>query len=250
MQSPKGSKTEQKSKAPAPTLEPIIKVLSGIKLLEGIDREGLKDIAINCRYKRFPANQQIFDKNSRASDVFFVVRGHVRIVNYSLSGREITIDNIVNGGHFGELTAIDGKPSIANVMTLTESLIVALPRQHFLKAIAKYPAMAVNIMKYLANLVRSSTERIMDLSTLGSNHRVLADLLLQAKASPNKRNEAMINPVPVHGDIASRASTTRETVARVLNELARNGIVERKKDFLIIRDVESLRKMVENARGE
>ena len=44
--------------------------------------------------------------------------------------------------------------------------------------------------------------------------------------------------------------TTRETVARVLNELARHGVVERKKRALLIHDVEQLSEMVEVVRGE
>ncbi|MEK7820403.1 MAG: helix-turn-helix domain-containing protein, partial [Pseudomonadota bacterium] len=45
-------------------------------------------------------------------------------------------------------------------------------------------------------------------------------------------------------------STTRETVARVLGDLARQGVVERTKDTLIIRDVAQLARMVEDGRGE
>jgi CRP-like cAMP-binding protein len=53
----------------------------------------------------------------------------------------------------------------------------------------------------------------------------------------------------VHSDIASRVSTTRETVARVLSDLTRQGILERTRDSLIIRDVERLEEMVEEVRG-
>ncbi len=240
---------ESPAKAAAPS-DSIIKVLVGVKLLEGVGKEGLEGIAKNCRYKRFPTQQQIFDRNSRTSDVFFVIRGRVRVVNYSLSGREITLDDIADGGNFGELAAIDGEPRVATVMTLTESLIVALPRPRFLEAIEKNPVIAHNVMTYLAKLVRVSTERIMDLSTLGANNRVHADLFRQAQAGAVTGNEAVINPMPVHGDIASRVSTTRETVARVMNELARKSVVERKKDVLVIRDVQRLRKMVEEVRGE
>ena len=62
-------------------------------------------------------------------------------------------------------------------------------------------------------------------------------------------NTATISPIPVHGDIASRVSTTRETVARVMNDLARQGIVERTKDSLVLPDVDRLQEMVEEVRG-
>ena len=60
----------------------------------------------------------------------------------------------------------------------------------------------------------------------------------------------MIKPIPVHADIASRVSTTRETVARVLSDLAREGIVRRTKDSLVIANVDRLSHIVEQVRGE
>ncbi len=55
--------------------------------------------------------------------------------------------------------------------------------------------------------------------------------------------------MPIHGDIASRVSTTRETVARVLSDLAREGVVARSGNTLIIRDVARLEQLVESVRG-
>ena len=48
-----------------------------------------------------------------------------------------------------------------------------------------------------------------------------------------------------HSEIASRASTTRETVARVLGQLAQAGIVERKSKALYVRDKERLERLAE-----
>jgi CRP-like cAMP-binding protein len=59
----------------------------------------------------------------------------------------------------------------------------------------------------------------------------------------------VIEPIPIHSDIASRASTTRETVARVLGDLARQGILERTRDGLVIRDLRRLDDLVNDIRG-
>ena len=105
-------------------------------------------------------------------------------------------------------------------------------------------------MTRLAQIVRSATDRIMDLSTLAANNRVHAELLRLARAGMKGENKAVIRPIPVHGDIASRISTTRETVARVLNDLARQGVVTRTKDSLLVNDVERLGDLVEEVRGD
>ena len=229
--------------------EPGPKLLKGVDLLADLLPHELVEIEELCRFKTFRAGTQVFDRQADTRDVFFVVRGRVRIVNYSMSGREITLDDIGAGGHFGELAAIDSQPRSAAVLAVEDSLIVALPQRHFVEALEKYPSIALRVMKRLARMVRASTERIMDLSTLAANNRVQAELLRQARDTVKDDNTAVITPIPVHSDIASRVSTTRETVARVLSDLTRQGILERTRDSLIIRDVERLEEMVEEVRG-
>lgn len=226
------------------------RVLTGMKLLVDLSAAELVELEKNSRYRRFSAGEQIFDRHAATNDVFFVVRGRVRVVNYSLSGREITLDDIPQGGHFGDLAAIDGEPRSASVMAVTDSIIVAVPARDFLRALDRHPKMALRVMRNLSHLLRNSTERIMDFSTLGANNRVHAELLRQARANMNGENQAALSPNPVHGELASRVSTTRETVARVMNDLARRGIVKRTKESLLIRDVERLTDMVEEVRGE
>ena len=76
---------------------------------------GISVTARDCGWKAYGAHEQIIDRQSETKDVFFVVEGKVRVVNYSVSGREITLDDIEAGGHFGELAAIDGLPRSASV---------------------------------------------------------------------------------------------------------------------------------------
>jgi CRP-like cAMP-binding protein len=124
-----------------------------------------------------------------------------------------------------------------------------LPRSLFLNLLSEHPNIALQVMMRLARIVRTADERIMDLSTLAAHNRVHAELLRQARIYIVDGGSARIEPVPVHSDIASRVSTTRETVARVLNDLARRGIVERTKDALLIHDLGRLRNMVQEVRG-
>lgn len=224
-------------------------LLSNIALFAGLGPDELNGIELACRYRRFSAHEHIIERDSPTVDVFFVARGSVRIVNYSLSGREITFDDLAEGQYFGELSALDGLPRSASVVALEDSLIVALPGRHFVDLILRKPQLAQRVMVRLARIVRSADERIMDLSTLAAINRVQAELLRQARAEEADGNAAVIEPIPIHSDIASRVSTTRETVARVLNDLARKGIVKRTRGGLMIRDLDRLRQMVEDVRG-
>lgn len=223
--------------------------LADIKLFGECEPSALAQIEQSCRVRRFSAQEQIIDRDALSSDVYFIVRGRARVVAYSVSGREITFDDLVAGDYFGEIAALDGGPRSAGVMAVEDTLLMSLPRRQFLTVLADHPAVALQVMRRMSRIIRSANERIMDLSTLAANNRVQAELLRQARSDASARNTAVIEPIPVHSDIASRVSTTRETVARVLNELARKGIVERTRTALVIHDVPRLQNMVQEVRG-
>jgi len=231
-------------------VEAFEQTLAGIDLFDDLNKQELAIVEQRCRWRVFAPHQQIIDRGSPSRDVFFVIRGKVRIVNYSFSGRGITLDELHEGGYFGELSAIDSQPRSARVVSLSESLIGSMAQKHFLETLQEHPKMALQVMAHLSQLLRAANQRIMDLSTLGANNRVHADLLRLISELGIESGPATLDPVPVHNDIASRVSTTRETVARVMNDLARRGIVEKQGTALFIKDVERLRDMVEEVRGE
>jgi CRP-like cAMP-binding protein len=161
------------------------------------------------------------------------------------------LDDITAGGVFGELAALDGSPRSASVMTVGDTVVASLNHEQFFALLAGQPDVAMAVMRRLTNIVRTATTRILDLSTLGANNRVHADLLQMARtARITEEGHAAISPIPVHSDIAARVSTTRETVARVLNDLSRKKIVRRDQNALVVLDVDRLSDMVEEVRGE
>ena len=206
-------------------------------------------LARACAWRTYRNHEQIFDRLDTGRDVFFVASGKARIVNYSFSGREISFTDLGPGDFFGELAAIDGQPRSASVVTVGETLVAAMPAGVFSRVVSEHPDIAMAMIGHLAGMVRRATERIMELSTVGANNRVHAELLRLAATAGEDVNAAVISPIPTHSDIASRVSTTRETVARVLSELNRDGLVKRRGDRLLIADLARLEDMVEEVRG-
>ena len=224
--------------------------LDGVLLLKGLTQKERDDLARQCRFRRYAEGEHIIDGQGAGRDVYFVVAGTVRVVNYSPSGREVAFDDIPAGHIFGELAALDGGPRSAFVQAQAPgTTAAAMPPDIFLDLLASHPKIGLEIMRRLARVVRFSTERIMDLSTVGANNRVHAELLRLAQAAANSGNSSTISPIPHHADIASRVSTTRETVARVFSELTRAGMLERNKSALVVRDMARLTELVEDLRG-
>lgn len=217
--------------------------LAKIGLLEGVGDEEKRNLEKRCRWRRYKSGEQILDKDSGDRDVYFVSEGAVQVVNFSMTGREIALARLQSGSFFGELSAIDGEPRSASVVALEDCLLGSLSPQLFIDQIVGHPELAVRVLGRLAGIVRSCDERIMDLSTLGAVDRVYRQLLRLAEESPVDPGSWLIRSLPTHKAIAAMASTTRETVARSISQLAAGNIVERKGRILYLRDRERLEKL-------
>jgi len=223
--------------------------LSGIPLLHALSADARQSLEQRCRWQRFSAQDEIIGRESPSRDVYFVIAGQVRVVNHSLSGREIAFHELTAGSYFGQLAAIDGQPRSASVVAVTNSLLASVSPETFVNLLHDYPEMAIEVLRELAQFVRNSTDRIMELSTLGAHNRVHSEILREARGRIGADgNSARISPIPVHSDIASRVSTTRETVARVLSDLAKQGLVKRDKNALVVHDLARLEQLVNDVR--
>jgi CRP-like cAMP-binding protein len=220
-----------------------------ISLFEDISEKEKQKYEKWLRWKNFDDGEQIIDRSGDNTDIIFVADGAVRVLVYSVSGKEVALDDVEAGGFLGELAAIDRQPRSATVIAVKRTKVGFMSADNFVKLVEEQPKISLRVMKRLSQIIRQSTGRIVDLSTLAANNRVHGEILRLAKAQGYQNNICRISPIPVHSDIASRVSTTRETVARVLGDLSRRNIVVREKNCLVVKDMEALETMVLEVRG-
>ena len=220
--------------------------LRSIELLDGLDEAMLDALEKQCIWTKYSTNQMILDSGSNDShDVYFVIEGAVRIVNFSPSGREIAFANIRKGNYFGELAALSDNPRSASVVAVTNCRLAAIRPQVFQRLVKDCPEIGIRVISRLADIVLRCDQRIMDLSTLCAVQRVHVELIRSAK--PTKDGDGwQIKPMPKHSDIASRASTSRETVVRALNQLSVGLLIERVGNALVILDYDRLTALAES----
>lgn len=223
--------------------------LRAVQLFEGLPPERLDALAQACRWRSLPVGRLLVQRAEHERDVHFVIDGQIRVTIFALNGRQLTFREIGAGGHFGELAAIDGEPRSADVLTLQSSIIASLGADDFRRLLQEEDVVADRVMRGLCRLVREISERVIDLSTLGVQNRVHAELLRLAREAGCTGNESRIDPAPTHADMASRISTNREQVTRELNALQQRGLLAKDGKALVLRDVEQLARMVAEVRG-
>ncbi len=224
--------------------------LRRIDLFEGLADACLERLAHECDWRTVDARTPVFMRHSDGGEVFFLVAGRVRITTYSPQGREVSFRDCEAGAHFGDLSAIDDAPRSADVVTLEPSVLASLPPRAFIALLQREPMVAMRMLRDLAAKVRGLTERVIELSTLGVQTRLHAELLRLAHAAGVSGNQARIDPAPPHAALASKISTNREQVTRELNALVRSGLLRKEgAHALVVTDVRRLDTLVAEVRG-
>ena len=227
------------------------RTLAGIEVFDDLVEADRRAIEAECRWRRCKKGERILDHGSESREVFFIVRGAVNVVNDSPAGRRVSFATIGAGEYFGELSAIDGKPRSASVVAGEDTLLAVMPARDFVELLQSRAAIAFRLLRKLTKMVRAGDLRVMELSTLAASHRVYAELLRMAETDPAVAGRWVVRPLPPLREIASRISTTRETVARALSQLYASGLVRRSGRALYITDHDKLQAFVQSrqARG-
>lgn len=216
------------------------RTLADIGLFEDLDEAERHRLESRCTWRRYAAGETVLERGSECNEVLFIIDGAVNIVDYSLSGREVAYATLRAGDCFGEIAAIDGQPRSASVVATEKTLVAVLTSQAFLAVLKEHGEITFKVLQRLSGMVRTGDVRIMELSTLAATQRVYAEILRMAKPDAAVPGRWVIHPLPPLREIASRISTTRETVARALSLLYPTGMVRRKGKSLFILDRDKL----------
>jgi CRP-like cAMP-binding protein len=135
---------------------------------------------------------------------------------------------------FGELSAIDGKPRSATVVTKTKCLIGSLAGSIFIDAVTKCDKTALKIMQGLAKIIRIGDIRIESLSLMSAEQKICALLLANINSDQKEKNKLGLDPLPTQNEIAAHTGVTQNTVARIFTQLYKLKVIERNRNDVVV----------------
>jgi len=210
--------------------------LDGIDLLVEAPPAVVRELEGRCNWVHYQPNQVIVDRDDESTEVFFIVKGSVKVLDFLANDQEIALAELSSGSSFGEMSAIDASRRSARVSAIEDSVLAALPSKEFRRLLVDCPGIAMMLLKRFAGLIRTLNNRVTSLSTLSPHQRVYYELLRMSEPNAQGDGTWMIHFLPKHEEIASWSGTSREDVAMAIGHLAREGIVGRKHKSLVIKD--------------
>lgn len=215
-------------------------------VLEEKDREAL---ASRLQSRRILKGQPVFLQGDPGDEMFLLLDGRVRISCESLSGREITLTFLENGGFFGEMSLVDGEPRSASAFAESAGQLLVLRRADFQSFLREVPEASISLLAYLSRRLRRANEKIQDLALLTVRERLAAVLcdLAEKEGIQAAGGQIALPRTVSHKAISGLLGTSRETVSRMCADLKEQGLICQKGRQLTVLDLEGLRTIFADA---
>lgn len=211
-------------------------VLASHPILRHLRREDLKRLAASARTARHPRGAVIFQKGDPGSSMMAVIRGRVKICTVSHDGRELLLNIIDQGGIFGEIAILDGRPRTADAVALEETDLLVLERGDFLPFLAGNPEALSRLLAALCQKLRQTSAHLEDALLREAPSRLASGLLRLAETFGREGPEGTALTIRLsQQQIGNLIGTSRESVNRALNDWARAGHLAMEGGYITIR---------------
>jgi len=191
-------------------------MLSKVSLFSALPPEELQTLERHANLKRYRKNTIIIERGDESSALYVLISGKVRVYLADEEGKEVVLSVYDEPGcHFGELALLRNTARTASVMTVEDSQFLVISKQDFLTCLADHPQIALNIIGYLVDQVRSLTERVSALALNDVYGRLAATLKDLAK----DEGGTLITQPLTQQELAQMIGASREMVSRIFKEL-------------------------------
>jgi CRP-like cAMP-binding protein len=219
-----------------------IEGLRACRLFGGVDDAELEVLARSMRARKYRDGETIFHQDDPGDSLHVVAEGAVKIVLPSAEdGEPAILATLTPGEFFGALALLDGAPRSATAVALGKTRTLVLRRDAFLALIDEDRTLRRALLASLAHEVRSITAHVHDLHFLDLPARLVRRILREAVGVEREPSGAIRLPWPyTQSELAGMIGGSRQSVNRVLSDLASTGLVRLERDALVIPDPDAL----------
>jgi CRP/FNR family transcriptional regulator, dissimilatory nitrate respiration regulator len=205
------------------SLSQIVDIMRRMPYFQELAIEELRALARGAREFAVPKKGFICRKGDRASALYTVVSGRVKLFLPSANGSEKLVGLMGPGQSFGEIPVFLGEPCPESAQAVSDSYILAVDRELILPTIDGN-ALARKMLAGLSCRMRDLLQDVEACQIRSSVQRVACFLLRQ---SPSGDAQSYVVELPARkGDIATLLNIAAATLSRVLRRLCDEGIVK------------------------
>lgn len=177
--------------------------------------------------REIEADQSLFGQGDRASAIFALERGRIRLVRHTADGHRVTLHTARTGELFAE-AALFSDVYHCDAIADVPSRVRILPKAKLISAFERDPELSRRFMSILARQVMALRTRLEQRNIRSARERILLHLALSAEDGRVVRLDGTLV------DLAAEIGLTHEALYRNLAALERDGVIRRDRESIVL----------------
>lgn len=215
-------------------------MLREMEVFRGLRESELVALLSDLHLREYTRDEIIFRQGDESRQVYFVLKGKVRVFKISPSGSETSIDIFSGNDVLGELAALDNRPRSATAKAITSVSLLTMAQEHFLRHLQAMPGLALGLARVLAQKLRWTAAYAESIAQFDAAGRLLHIILLNNERYGERdpdRLRSVVNIGLNQSDLASMIGARREWVNRILSDWRKRGLLEFDNGIITILDL-------------
>lgn len=199
-------------------------VVSNLSLFSGISPSQRAAVAKHCWTLSARRGATLVSRDKPLAGVYALAYGSVKLALRGTDNEERVLRLASPGQTFGEAAALLGRPSRYEALALVDSRLIVIPSAAIFSLIDRAPRFARNMVKRLAERTFELLAEV-ETATMRRGSQRLASYL-DSLAEPATAAGSCTVRLPVTKTlVAARLGVKKETLSRLLRQLAAEGVI-------------------------
>jgi CRP-like cAMP-binding protein len=215
--------------------------LNYITSLDKADRLYLNNSKIVSAYKK---GEDIFHEGNKATGLYCLVEGKVKVYRQSNDGREHIIRFALPGEFIGLKALITGNNHTSSAAALEDSVVCFINNYDFLQLMIKYPEFTRNLIVSLSQILEEAEKKMTSLAQKPVRERLAETLVFLNRSfnlNPSDPGRAYLNLS--RNDLANIIGTAPETVIRLLSDFKDEKLITIKGRKIFLKNHQELQRI-------
>ena len=198
-------------------------------------------IAERATRKRYERDSTVFSEGDSCQELLIVEQGSVKLLKSAANGRQQLIGIERSGNTLAEVPVFDGGRYTVTALVIEPTVLLQLDAAHFRKVCLQQPEVAVKVIKVLGHRLRHMERLVEELSFSTVRGRLIVYLLRLAEECGKRDGSSVDFELNENNEeLAARIGTVRELISRNLGRLHGDGLIEMRRRFVRIPNVQRL----------
>ena len=206
------------------SFHPALSALRNSAWFAAFPTNALASLSMSASLCSYSARQQVVLEGRWVGAAILVVKGSLRAVRRTDNARELTLETFRSGDFIADAVLLPDPGSLSDGLVAAETSL--LPRDEFLSALSTLPQVALSLIRDLERRLSRVKLLASGLATADVENRLYRLLYNLARDEGQAAVEGtVIARSPTQQDLASRIGACRETVSRIVADLARQQVL-------------------------